>query len=311
MFGYIKPFQPELKFREYHLFRAYYCGLCLALARLGGHLCRATVSYDSTFLAIVLASLAPDPEQLSPYRCPLHPLKPRPVVITCPELEYAAGVNLLLAHHSALDAWQDGERIKGLAGRFLISRGIASVRRHPRLSQIEAAITGPLAELARLELEQCSSLDRAADPFARLLAAITLAGLPDPRPAPSAERVGYLLGKWIYTIDALADLERDAWRGSYNPLLAAHPQLRQEPGRVREKMREEMRFVLMQTLADLARATEDLPLVRNRGLISNILYEGLHQVTQRYASTGGHACESVRSSGCPRRSQRREDPPGL
>lgn len=31
MFGYIIPFKPELKIKEYEIFKAYYCGLCKAI----------------------------------------------------------------------------------------------------------------------------------------------------------------------------------------------------------------------------------------------------------------------------------------
>ena len=38
MFGYVRPYKPELKVREYEMFRAAYCGLCWALKEKYGGL---------------------------------------------------------------------------------------------------------------------------------------------------------------------------------------------------------------------------------------------------------------------------------
>ena len=42
MFGYVRPYKPELKVKEYEMFRAAYCGLCWALKeKYGILLCTA------------------------------------------------------------------------------------------------------------------------------------------------------------------------------------------------------------------------------------------------------------------------------
>ena len=45
MFGYIRPCRPELKIKDEARFRAYYCGICKALGRRSGPLCRALLRY--------------------------------------------------------------------------------------------------------------------------------------------------------------------------------------------------------------------------------------------------------------------------
>ena len=47
MFGYVRPYKPELKVKEYELFRAAYCGLCWSLKEKYG----ADAGFNS-FLAI-------------------------------------------------------------------------------------------------------------------------------------------------------------------------------------------------------------------------------------------------------------------
>lgn len=53
MFGYIRPFQPELRMKEYEAYKSVYCGLCKELGRRYGIFARFTLSYDFTFLAIL------------------------------------------------------------------------------------------------------------------------------------------------------------------------------------------------------------------------------------------------------------------
>ena len=54
MFGYVRPYKPELKVRDYESFRAMYCGLCRTLRKRHGVTGRLTLSYDMTFLATLL-----------------------------------------------------------------------------------------------------------------------------------------------------------------------------------------------------------------------------------------------------------------
>ena len=74
MFGYIMPDKPELKIREYEIYRAYYCGVCKAIKKNHGNIPRLTLTYDTTFSAF-LSSLVEEQPQIKDSRCALHPLK--------------------------------------------------------------------------------------------------------------------------------------------------------------------------------------------------------------------------------------------
>ena len=57
MFGYITICKPELKIKDFEKYRGYYCGLCQELKErygLGGQM---TLTYDMTFLILLLTSL--------------------------------------------------------------------------------------------------------------------------------------------------------------------------------------------------------------------------------------------------------------
>ena len=54
MFGYIVVNKPEMKFREFDVYQSYYCGLCKSLKDNYGKRGQMTLSYDMTFLALLL-----------------------------------------------------------------------------------------------------------------------------------------------------------------------------------------------------------------------------------------------------------------
>lgn len=75
MFGYIVPDKPELKIREYEIYKACYCGVCKAIKRRHGNIPRLTLTYDTAFLALLLTSLADEEPHIKDAGCILHPLK--------------------------------------------------------------------------------------------------------------------------------------------------------------------------------------------------------------------------------------------
>ena len=66
MFGFIRPVKPELRVREVERFQCVYCGLCHAIRQRYGRLHTVLLSYDMTFLALVLTCLEKD-EQTGMY----------------------------------------------------------------------------------------------------------------------------------------------------------------------------------------------------------------------------------------------------
>lgn len=57
MFGYVVINEQELKVREVGLYRSYYCGFCKRLREKYGLPGQMTLSYDMTFLILLLTDL--------------------------------------------------------------------------------------------------------------------------------------------------------------------------------------------------------------------------------------------------------------
>ena len=57
MLGVMTVRKEELKFREFDRYRGFYCGLCRAIGRRCGRACRMALSFEMTFLSMLLTSL--------------------------------------------------------------------------------------------------------------------------------------------------------------------------------------------------------------------------------------------------------------
>ena len=57
MFGYVTICEPELKMKDLRKYKAYYCGLCRKLKEDYGTMGQMTLTYDMTFVVILLSAL--------------------------------------------------------------------------------------------------------------------------------------------------------------------------------------------------------------------------------------------------------------
>ena len=105
MFGYIMTSTENLPEERQGRFREFYCGLCRTLRRRHGLPGGLTLSYDMTFLAVLLNALYEPGEHRGEARCPVHPMKKRGYIDT-PVMDYCADLNVALAYHKCLDNWR-------------------------------------------------------------------------------------------------------------------------------------------------------------------------------------------------------------
>ena len=81
MFGYVAAHKPELRMREFYKYKAYYCGLCKVLREKYGFLGQVTLTYDMTFLVILLTSLYENEMRQEEHRCIVHPMKKQKMLL--------------------------------------------------------------------------------------------------------------------------------------------------------------------------------------------------------------------------------------
>ena len=136
MFGYITVDKPEMKVKDFYRYKAYYCGLCKSLQENYGLKGRVTLSYDVTFLVLVLTSLYEPKEEKSESRCPVHPIKKIPILQN--EISrYGADMNLLLTYYHFEDDWKDEKSLKGIAGIHFYKKQAKKIcKKYPRQSRV-------------------------------------------------------------------------------------------------------------------------------------------------------------------------------
>lgn len=293
MFGYVKPCVAELKVKEHMAYKAIYCGLCRATGKTrsgcGGGLilasARPALRYDTVFLALFRIALEEKPISLTERRCPLHPLRKRPMADLSDALIYSARVGSLLFAHSLRDRASDEKGLARLGARLLLPYAAGLRRRAVKDLGREAddRMRARLDELSALEASGESSPDRVAAVFGELLGDVFADGLAGDT-ALHAHALGSALGHWIYLCDAADDLARDRAKGGYNPFLCADAPL-PDP--------EMLRGAMYLRLSDADRALAAIPLNDEscRSILNNILRIGLIEITDRV--TGAMRRDSI------------------
>lgn len=215
MFGYVRPLRPELKCRDFDLYRATYCGLCRSLRRRYGLVAPMLLNFDFTFLALLLW----EPEtSFTPCRgrCHANPLVRKPMCPNAPALEMAADATILLTWWKVKDSVADEGFWRGIPARLLEAVLYPAYRKAARLRpDFDRTTRTCLEELSDLERQGCPSIDRTADTFARILQA---AAPEEGEQGRILQQLLYHLGRWIYLIDARDDLAEDRQAERYNPI---------------------------------------------------------------------------------------------
>lgn len=217
MFGYVRPCRPEMKCRDFDLYRATYCGLCRCLRKKYGLIAPMLLNFDFTFLALLLWEPEDDFKPCKG-RCYANPLLKCNMCPTEPALERAAAESMVLAWWKLQDSVEDEGFWGGLPSRALSLLLRRAYRKAANdCPDFDHQVKESLQQLHKLEQEQCPSLDRTADSFARLLQA---AAPKEGEKGRVLSQLLYHLGRWIYLVDARDDMEEDRLAGRYNPVAA-------------------------------------------------------------------------------------------
>lgn len=262
MFGYIAINKAEMKFKDYDMYHSYYCGLCQRLKDCYGKRGQMTLSYDMTFLIVLLTGLYEPDTSMDVTTCITHPLEKHPSR-TNQFTDYAAAMNLLLSYYKCEDDWNDERKKKGLIGAGVLkSRAIRIREQYPKKATL---IDAKLSELSRYEKENETDIDKMAGLFGDIMAEI-FAFQPDIWEL-SLRKIGFFLGKFIYLMDAYEDVEKDIKSGSYNPLKREFVE--------NEDFAENCKSLLTLMMAECSREFETLPILLHADILRNILYSGV------------------------------------
>ena len=290
MFGYVKPYIPELRVKEYEFYKSVYCGLCRSMKKHTGGLSRVTLSFDMTFFALVRMALTRTDMQVRRRRCLLHPLRKRPMMDGNEALAYTAAVSAVLCYHKLEDTLADEKGLKRFAARALRPFARRFRRRALRaVPEIDRIAQEAMRALAALEAEKCAVPDMPADVFGAMLGDLLANGLGGTE-ARIAREIGLHTGRWVYLTDAACDREADRKSGSYNPFLLAGGEADAFLGGAMAMESEAiLRAVELIDLSDRAIL---------RACIENIICDGMEQAVSLALGKGGS--DGKRSLQSPR-----------
>lgn len=276
MFGFIRPVKAELRVKEADRFQQVYCGLCHAIRAEYGRFYTLFLSYDMTFFALVAGSEEAETAPPCRKRCDASPFRRKSCAETDDALRLAADASILLTYHKFQDDLADEKGAKRALAALLCRLGRRGYEKaRARMPEADEDIRQALEDLRCLEAERCPSMDRAADTSSRMTAAVV------PRTGDTRERIlhqmFYQIGRWIYLVDAVQDIQKDMEENSYNPVVLRYELQTPDISAVREPLER----TLERSLADIYMAFDLLSPRRDADLIRNIIFLGMPTVTRQ------------------------------
>ena len=268
MFGYVIPNICDLKVFEHEIYKATYCGLCKHIKKNFGSLCRLNLSYDMVFLAIFLICYNDEKIEFEKKICLLHPFKKRLFIKKSYSLEQVSNISTILFYYKLKDNFYDCKNLKKILSLvfLLVFKGAHKKARNNE-KEIENLTYRFIKEQEKVEKQNKKSLDYYCHPTASYIGKIFTRIINNKKEEASLYRIGYMLGKYIYLMDALDDFFKDKKTGNFNPFIEQNQNL--------EDIFKTANSILNLTIAQLQDSFKKIFKSKNTIILNNIIYQGL------------------------------------
>lgn len=282
MFGYIRAYRPEMKFKDYDMYKGVYCSLCKELGRRYGLLSRLTLSYDFTFFAMVRMAVRTGCVNFKNSRCTFNPAKK---CLDCgrgqEDIAYTADISMILFYFKLLDNIADSGFFKKLLCYFVLPYA-KHVFKKAKVRRPAAAEIAEKQMRRQNDIEKRNAgLDEAADPSAAMLAELLIGDI-ECENKDVLRQFGYMVGRWVYITDAADDCEDDIIDGSFNPLKKRFGS---------EDFTGYCVQMLNLTMGEAINSYKKLKIYRFDDILKNILYDGSAAVVCTVLKKECAACE--------------------
>ena len=261
MFGYVIVNKADLKFREFDIYHSYYCGLCRSLKERYGLKGQISLSYDMTFLIMLLTGLYEPEVSEHRIRCAAHPFG-KQFTRRNEFTDYGADMNVLFTCYKCRDDWEDEKKLLRLAYGKLMKGSLKGI--DSKYSAKVRRIDGLMRQISHEEQSGVENIDHMAGLFGQVMGEIF--AVRNDEWEENLRKLGTFLGKYIYILDAYEDMEEDLKGNRFNPLKSRyeHPDFD-----------EEVKTILTMLMAECCREFEKLPILDNVEILRNILYSGV------------------------------------
>lgn len=296
MFGYIKPYKPYMRFIEWDIYKGVYCSICHRMVKRFGILSGFFISYDSTFLALLLLSLSDKKIKLIDGRCRYNPLKKCKLCMGENEiLDFAGAISIILFYHKLKDNISDSKFIKKIFSRLIKFLIKYSYKRAKESYGDLESIVNDCMKLQELEEKSpFSNIDSSCDPTAKMVSAVLSVNARDEREKRILSSLGYFLGRWIYLADALDDLESDLKKHEYNPLINLYG-LKTEQDLENSDVYDYCNDIMNQTVSQIVASYNLLEIRRFKSILDNIINMGICSIQKQIINRRGRREKNERS----------------
>ena len=269
MFGYLKVDLPNVYMKDTVLYKATYCGLCKGIGKCCGQRARLTLSYDLTFLSVLLHNVCNKDLQVKMQRCVIHRIRKRPIAEYDELTGRIATLNVILSFYKLSDDIIDSGKGRLKKG-FFASAYKKAKKLEPEMDKI---VKERYTELRELEKKQSCSIDIVSDTFGRMLKELVKV-LSVEFYDDNLGELAYNLGKWIYLLDALDDFEKDIKKSQYNVLINSFSDCKTKK-QLLEKHGKDLIFIFATMISVISDSCKKLKYNFNHDLTDNILLLGL------------------------------------
>ena len=275
MFGYLDVEKDKLQEGQRGLWQTFMCGICLSTKKLYGNYPRMFISNDVNFFNVLFHSVTETDVTVTNRRCFSHPIRKMSVLNETSITEKLSVANVLLTYWNIYDDTVDGGSVKKKTALKLFRKAYNKAKKDfPELDRLLAKRYG---ELRELEQSNCKSVDQVAHAFAVLTQEFAVVVLGE-QANEYLQTLCYNLGKWIYLIDALDDVEKDIKRHNYNPFVACY---NVETPTDLSKKQDELNFEMFAVLNRIAQCYNDLNLTKYTCILKNVLFDSIRNKTKQ------------------------------
>lgn len=281
LFGYIRVCKPELKIKEFAEYKSVYCSICKYMGKTFGRLTRLTLSYDSAFLAMLAISVKENSSiNFFSAHCPLNPLK-KCSFCTSPndEIAFSSSVSVLLTYYKLKDDVNDSKFFKKVISYLMLLMFKHSYRKaRCAIPTVDSIIAKQMKRQQEIELNPNAGIDLCAEPSALMLSSIAEMLSSNEKQKIILKEFGYLLGRWIYLVDAADDLEKDLRQDNFNPFIKM---FNLENSTLSSALYDKIEPVLNQTLGRLTSVYKLLVVNKFKNILDNIIYYGMAEMQRK------------------------------
>ncbi len=277
MFGYVRPYIPELKVMDNELYRATYCGLCRTMGKTTGCFSKFALNYDFVFLALLRMATEGKRAEVKMRRCVVHPFKKRPMLEINSSLEYSSQATAMLTRLKLRDNINDSKGFSKAKAKIVGAVSIFLKKTDKSLKPLEEKIIASINKLTALENQGSDSIDETAITFGELLGYIASHGQESVNERILYE-IGFHLGKLIYVLDAVDDFASDLKTGSFNVIKNAFGD------EMNDEIKDMLKCAMTLELEKMSRGIELLDFSSCRDIeriVKNIIYIGLPNEIER------------------------------